>query len=82
MYVVIYSGKSGDDHSRRVFPLNAGLSPSPASTTGVLATPGRIPREDKGFIETGDRISSLRPSTAYLMLCLAKPAAGDIIVDW
>eukprot|EP00752_Nemacystus_decipiens_P012903 g11421.t1 len=42
---------------------------------------GRIPREDKGFIETGTRISSLRPSTAYLMLCLAKPTAGDVVVD-
>eukprot|EP00903_Cladosiphon_okamuranus_P006217 g6110.t2 len=42
---------------------------------------GRIPREDKGLVETGKRISSLRPSTAYLMLCLAEPAAGDVVVD-
>lgn len=44
--------------------------------------PGRIPKEDKGFIDTGQRMSSLRPSTAYLMLCLAEPTVGDVVVDW
>ncbi|CAM9513419.1 unnamed protein product [Scytosiphon promiscuus] len=42
---------------------------------------GRIPKEDKGFLETGERLSSLRPSTAYLMLRMAEPTVGDIIVD-
>ncbi|CAM9093497.1 unnamed protein product [Ectocarpus fasciculatus] len=42
---------------------------------------GRIPKEDKGFIETGKRMSSLRPSTAYLMLRMAEPVVGDVIVD-
>ncbi|CAM9284243.1 unnamed protein product [Ectocarpus sp. 6 AP-2014] len=42
---------------------------------------GRVPKEDKGFIETGKRMSSLRPSTAYLMLRMAEPVVGDVIVD-
>eukprot|EP00904_Undaria_pinnatifida_P005378 jgi/Undpi1/1970/HiC_scaffold_12.g05357.m1 len=43
---------------------------------------GRVPKEDKGFIETGLRMSSLRPSTAYVMLGMAAPALGDVVVDW
>lgn len=48
----------------------------------ILPPPaGRIPKEDKGFLETGERLSSLRPSTAYLMLRMAEPTVGDVIVD-
>ncbi|CAM9165123.1 unnamed protein product [Ectocarpus sp. 12 AP-2014] len=42
---------------------------------------GRVPKEDKDFIETGKRMSSLRPSTAYLMLRMAEPVVGDVVVD-
>ncbi|CAM9275996.1 unnamed protein product [Laminaria digitata] len=42
---------------------------------------GRVPKEDKGFIETGLRMSSLRPSTAYVMLGMAAPSVGDVVVD-
>lgn len=48
----------------------------------LLALPGRVPKEDKGFIETGLRMSSLRPSTAYVMLRMAAPLVGDVVVDW
>lgn len=48
----------------------------------VLHGSGRVPKEDRGFIESGGRMSSLRPSTAYLMLQLAAPTAGDVVVDW
>lgn len=48
----------------------------------LLGPAGRVPKEDKGFIETGKRMSSLRPSTAYLMLRMAEPVVGDVIVDW
>ncbi|CAM9424949.1 unnamed protein product [Choristocarpus tenellus] len=43
---------------------------------------GRLPKEERGLLSYGNRLSSLRPSTTYAMLHLAKPVKGDVIVDW